>query len=136
MAIFMVVYVVVVFAAVISIFAYTIKKGKERLPEEEGKQPIYEKFCGGFFGTFWIRGPFIRLSVYEDFIVVRKVKAGILKYGEFETEIKKKLLYRVMAIKHKNENIPKRIELSMDTSELEKIHKVLETKNEHVTKGG
>lgn len=44
---------------------------KDRLhPAEEGKKAVYATTCAGIVGWLTYKGPFLRLAVYTEFLVV------------------------------------------------------------------
>lgn len=58
---------------------------------EEGKTPLYTTLGGGRIGWLNYKGPFIRLKIYDEFVVIRYLfKSLVLRYDEIErVEIKK-----------------------------------------------
>lgn len=55
-----------------------------RLAVERGKTPIFQQTSGGHVGWISYRGPFIRLSLYEEFLVIRCWQAVVLRYAEID----------------------------------------------------
>ncbi len=63
-------FVLFVLAVPIGILGSIFIRSRRRHPDEEGLEPIWEGRSGGRIGWLNYKGPFIRLAVYEDFIVV------------------------------------------------------------------
>jgi hypothetical protein len=55
----------------IAVAIYAVKARTFRLPEERGKQPLLERFCGAVVGYAFIVSAGCRLSLYDAFVVVR-----------------------------------------------------------------
>ena len=56
-----------------------------RLDIEKDKTPLHTETAGGRIGWMRYRGPFIRLNIYDEFIVIRySWKSIVLRYDEIE----------------------------------------------------
>jgi len=84
---------------------------KKRAAEEEGKTPIFEARCGGQVGIWFYKGPFIRVSVYPEFLVVAGKEPWTFATGSFTIEAKNRIVGKSYRLIHKNANAPEKIEL-------------------------
>lgn len=57
---------------------------QRQLAVERGQQPLFTQTSGGQVGWIRYRGPFIRLSLYEDFLVIRCWQTVVLRYDEID----------------------------------------------------
>ena len=97
---------------VIGIFVWLfIRKGK-RHPRETGRSARFETSCAGIIGWVTYRGPFIRLSVYDDFLVVACSAPYLLEFSEIErVEAVRFGFVKGFRIHHHNLRYPERIEV-------------------------
>lgn len=56
--------------AVVGVFAFFYYGSEQKLPEEEGLVALFDEQAGGRFDDFNLSMPFVRHTVYENFIVV------------------------------------------------------------------
>lgn len=70
MELFGVVFSIVVFIAVVDVLAFFYYGSERKLPEEEGLVALFDEQAGGRFDDFNLSMPFVRHTVYEEFIVV------------------------------------------------------------------
>jgi hypothetical protein len=54
----------------LSVFAYIYFGGRRRTDEERGLRPVYTEQCGGRFDGWGLTTPFVRLAIYDHFLVV------------------------------------------------------------------
>ncbi len=54
---------------VISIFLVMFILSQRELPDEEGKNILFQTTCSGSYDSIHITFPFVRFYLYEDFIV-------------------------------------------------------------------
>lgn len=74
---------VLIVIGVAGLLSYFYFGGKAKAPEEFGLTPIFEEQAGGRFDCFNLTVPFVRHSIYDDFIVISYGKKKyILKYAE------------------------------------------------------
>ena len=52
------------------VFTLTMVLSSQRDEREKGCTPIYSERCGGRFGLINFTVPFVRLALYEDFMVI------------------------------------------------------------------
>ncbi|MEZ4869592.1 MAG: hypothetical protein R3C14_50170 [Caldilineaceae bacterium] len=71
-------------ASVPVILLSTLIIAQLRLSAEQGKTPIFTQTSGGRVGWLNYRGPFIRLSLYEEFLVIRCWQSIVLRYDEID----------------------------------------------------
>jgi hypothetical protein len=57
---------------------------RQRLAVERGLRPLFQQTSGGQVGWISYRGPFIRLTLYEEFLVIRCWQAIVLRYDQIE----------------------------------------------------
>ncbi len=64
------------FGLVGGIFGFTLYLSHRRIPMEKGLTPIYSERCGSPFASF----PFVRVTLYDDFMVVKMWGADVFEY--------------------------------------------------------
>lgn len=70
-----------IFIIGIGFFIGIIIYSRVKADQEEGLIPIYSNQCGGQFGLFRATFPFVRLTLYDDFLVIKYFpKTLIIKY--------------------------------------------------------
>lgn len=86
-----------------------------KLPEEAGRTPLFEQRCAGSLGPWFYKLPFIRLSVYEDFLVVANFKAHLLRKSDVTQMAQDRaFLQNQLVITHTNPAVPAKIRLYVD----------------------
>ncbi len=73
---------------VIVILGYILISSRRQSGSESNLTPIHKEICGARIGAWNYTIPFVRLSVYDDFLVVSYSKKIVLKFNEI-TKIKK-----------------------------------------------
>lgn len=98
------------FALGMMVWIYLRKDRKH--PAETGKTPVFSEACAGIIGWITYRGPFIRVAVYGDFLVVSCGKPYALKFSEISQLEPCTFLYKKgFRIHHNNPAYPKRLEV-------------------------
>jgi hypothetical protein len=103
---------------IIAFMVYAVKQKNSRLEIEESIEPIYsENSCAGRIGyNRNLAGPFIRLALYDEFLVVSYSKKIVLRYNEIkQVEIAKGLSAGGIKIILKNHKYPFIIVFANDT---------------------
>lgn len=92
-------------------FSYLYIGSKKLISQEKGKVPIYQEQCGGRFDALNLTIPFVRFTMYDDFIVAAYgKKRHIIKFDEIEKiEIKNYILSKGIKIIRKNKKTPYQI---------------------------
>jgi hypothetical protein len=105
-----------IFATGMMVWIYLRKDRKH--PAEAGNIPVFSEACGGIIGWITYRGPFIRVSVYEDFLVVSCNKPYALKFYEISQLEPCTFFYKKgFRIRHENPAFPKRLEVWISNRE-------------------
>jgi len=65
---------------IVGAFGGTMLISYKRHPREKGANHIYTSRCGGEFGLIKLSVPFIRLSLYDDFLVISHWTRTVLEY--------------------------------------------------------
>jgi hypothetical protein len=80
-------------------------------PTEEGIKPIFQEQCGGIFDFFYLTAPFVRLAIYDNFIVIAYCKKRItLNYCDInKVSIKRYVIFKGITIEHSHKDISRRI---------------------------
>lgn len=95
---------------VLIIFFYIIKKRNSLSEIEKHNNPIYTEICGGRFNFSNYTIPFVKLSIYDKFIVISYTKKIILQFEKIDKiYIKKALFSKGLHIEHHKSGIPKKI---------------------------
>ncbi|MBU0597184.1 hypothetical protein KJ641_02575 [Patescibacteria group bacterium] len=111
----------------ILVFGLFYKIRNNRLPEEAGMTPIHQEFCGGNFNYTNLSRPFVRLTIYNDFLVISYFKQILLNYHEIEkVELKNKVGKKGLKIYHNKIGVPKNITLW--SPNIEKIFSLIQPK--------
>jgi hypothetical protein len=63
---------------------YRLWQRRVRDALEDGRDPLYEEVCGGAFGKSRRSSPFVRVALYEDFLVIAYSRRIVLRYDEIE----------------------------------------------------
>lgn len=94
------------------IFAHIFRRKDRMHASEAGKKPLFTETCAGVIGWLTYKGPFIRLAIYSDFMIVSCDKQYYLPFSSI-TKIERKsfLFTKGYRIHHRNADMPERIEL-------------------------
>lgn len=95
---------------IIALFIYFFKKRNSKLDIENNKIPLYSENCGGRFGLINFSIPFVRLTIYDKFIIISHIKKIVLNYNEIiNIEIKRNIISKGLFINHNRNDIPQTI---------------------------
>ncbi len=95
---------------VLIVFFYFIKKRDVLLDIEKSKIASYQEICGGRFNGFNLTWPFVRVSIYDSFIVISYVKKIVLTYEEIDSIFSKRyFISHGIHIQHHKKGVPKNI---------------------------
>jgi hypothetical protein len=123
---------------VVSTLLLLVVGGGRRLDIEKNKTPLHTQTSGGRIGWVRYRGPFVRLSIYDEFIVIRySWKSIVLRYDEIErVEIGKWLgvLSDSVQIVHHKPDAPAYIKIG--TSSPERVKEVIVSRLAATSKPG
>lgn len=70
------------FIVIGGLFSLTIILSAKRDEREKGKKPIYSERCGGRFGLIGFSIPFVRLTLYQDFLVLSCWTRIVIEYDQ------------------------------------------------------
>jgi len=71
-------------AAVVAL-VYRVRQRGVRDALEDGREPLYQEVCGGAFGKVRRSSPFVRIALYDEFLVIGYSRRLILRYDEIES---------------------------------------------------
>ena len=112
---------------IILVFALSFKKRNALLDRERGLTPIHTETCGGKFNYVNFSWPFVRLALYNDFMVISYWQQLLLNYHEIEkVEYKQPLGQKYLQIFHKKTDTPKKILII--TKNAEQIANIINSK--------
>ncbi|HMZ61273.1 MAG TPA: hypothetical protein PL048_21045 [Leptospiraceae bacterium] len=97
--------------ALILVMTYIYFQADRKHPSETGKTPRLSFRCAGIIGWISYKGPFIRVSLYEDFIIISYRKIIMLKFSEISVKKEKFLFNKTLRIEHGNSEYPDKIKL-------------------------
>jgi hypothetical protein len=103
---------------IFSILYFIFLRANKLHPLEYGKTPVYSVRCSGILKGIHYKGNLIRVSVYEDFLVIGYIHQ-ILIFRFHEVSLKKEdyqFIYNSILIQHNHPNYPKDIRLFLMTS--------------------
>lgn len=104
----------IIFPIVITMFTVMIVKSRKLHELEIGQTPLYKGTCSAIIGGLRYTGPFIRIGIYEEFVVISYKKKIVLYYSDIDDIGEKpySLMYKGLGITHHNPDAPKRIVLA------------------------
>ena len=83
------------------------RNSRELLPEEIDATLIYSEQAGGRLDCFNLTHPFVRISCYHDFLVIRYMnKKMILRRGDVINIEKKGFVSNGLSFKHNRDDLP------------------------------
>lgn len=94
---------------VLFIFIRTIVRRNQRGIKENSATLMYETIGGGRFDGYNMTYPFVRLSIYSDFIVIKHNQEIVIKFNEIEAVIELNKFSAGIQITHNNKDAPKNI---------------------------
>ena len=68
------VYSLLLATTVLVLLYYTFEESKKISEIEKGKIAIFEEQCGGWFENLRLSIPFVRHTIYEDFLIITYIK--------------------------------------------------------------
>jgi len=93
---------------VISGFVYFIKKRNIFLEIEKNQKALFTENCGGRFDGMGFTIPFVRFTIYSEFIIISYIRKIVLNFNEIhKIEFSKRLGTTGIHIYHKKLNTPK-----------------------------
>lgn len=103
---------ILIFLIASGIFVYIFQRKDRMHASEAGKKPLFTESCAGVIGWLTYKGPFIRLAVYSDFVIVSCDKQYYLPFTTI-TKIERRnfLFSKGYRIYHTNTEYPQRIEV-------------------------
>lgn len=91
-------------------FKRLIRKRNSLHEIEKNLKPIHVEYCGGRFGWTNLTFPFVRLAIYNDFIVISYVNKIHLLLSEINRlEVKRHLFSKGLHIYHTRRDAPQDI---------------------------
>jgi hypothetical protein len=114
--------------SVIGFFVYLYISASKKHESETGISPIYEFRTGGVIGWIKFSGPFIRVSLYNEFIIISTTKKIKLRYNEFSYKKGNFSFTSTISLVHTNPLFPKRIELFYH-SKFDQLLSIFKNKN-------
>lgn len=72
------------FGIVFSLFTLVYILSGKKTDKEKGLTPIYTERCGGRFGFVQATFPFVRISLYENFLVIRSYGKLTIEYARIK----------------------------------------------------
>lgn len=93
-------------------FLYLVRLRDRRAELEAGRRPHHSENCGGAFGGKRQLAPFVRLSLYDDFLVISFARQWVLRYTDIESvRLVGTCSPRVVRIRHCRQDLPPGLEL-------------------------
>ena len=93
------------------VFAYYYIGGKQKNTIEQGKKAIFHEQCGGRFDLFNLTIPFVRHTMYDDFVVIAYgQKQYVLGYEELKGAFCKRHIFsKGITYLHRRKDLPSSI---------------------------
>ncbi len=118
-----------IFITVGSIFGYIIYCSNKKAAIEKDKTPIYKERCAGKIGKLYYKGPFIRVALYAEFMVVSSTKQFVIQYSNIvNVSEKKRLLNKWIVIRFQEKGRSQELLLS-SINPAALIQKITDAKN-------
>ncbi|MGD2063184.1 MAG: hypothetical protein PVF51_06330 [Nitrospirota bacterium] len=107
--------------AVLVPLAYRIRHRDVRHEMEADREPLHQEVCGGAFGKARRSSPFVRIALYDDFLVIAYSRRIVLRYDEIEhVHLDGTRWPRAVRLRHHRDDLPEEIAIwSMDCRVLE-----------------
>jgi len=88
---------------------------------EDGRQPLHQEVCGGAFGKTRRSSPFVRVALYDEFLVIGYSRRLVLRYEEIEhVHLDGTRWPRAVRLQHRRQDLPAEIAIwSTDCRALE-----------------
>ena len=98
----------IVIPGVLGVFAYYYFGGKKIHPSEENLTPLFQEQAGGRFDGFNLTIPFVRHSIYENYVVIAYGKSHFkLNFDQVsKVEVKRHLFSKGITYHHNLNNVP------------------------------
>jgi hypothetical protein len=88
-------------------YIWVFQKSRQRVPAEQGKTPLYSVTGSGRIGAHAYSWPFLRVTLYEDFLVMAGCfGVAVLRYGDLAGL---RRIWRGFHIVHNKEGEPQRL---------------------------
>jgi len=88
-------------------FLFLIIRRNNKLSKELGLKPVYQENCGGVFDGMDYTKPFVRLTIYNDFLVISYIKKILLYWSDIkDVSVYTGLFSKGVKIIHNRSNIP------------------------------
>jgi hypothetical protein len=93
-------------------FAYRIRQREVRDARENGREPLHQEVCGGAFGKVRRSSPFVRVALYDDFLVIAYSRRIALRYAEIaHVHLDGERVPRAVCLQHHRGDLPAEIAL-------------------------
>jgi hypothetical protein len=93
-------------------FVYRVRQREVRDALEEGREPLYQEVCGGAFGEVRRSAPFVRVALYDDFLVIGYSRRIVLRYAEIaHVHLDGTRCPRAVRLHHHRHDLPEEIAL-------------------------
>jgi len=91
--------------------------------QEQGREPLYQEMCGGAFGKTQRSSPFVRVALYDEFLVIGYSRRLVLRYEDIEhVHLNGTRWPRAVRLQHRRDDLPEEIAIwSTDCRALEEI---------------
>lgn len=122
----------IVLPLVIGILLFMYFSSDKKHLEEENKTPELSFKTGGVIGWTNYKGPFIRVTVYQEFLIIAYLKIILLKYDEFTIQEESFLFRKSIYFQHKKSEYPNPIRLYI--SDKKKFLDLMSLKGVHIIK--
>ncbi len=108
---FLSIFPLIIALPILSLFAYFYFGGRQKDESEVGKEPLFQEQCGGRFDGFNLTIPFVRHTLYDEFIVLGYGKKRlILKYTDITiATLKRHLFSKGITYTHNRVDLPRSI---------------------------
>lgn len=99
----------IVVVGVLLYFQHALKVRDQRLPQEEGRTPVYEEHCGARIErgrNFTV--PFVRVSVYDGFVAIACLdyRRAVTTHDIATFEVKRSIFGAGLRVQHRDTGIP------------------------------
>jgi hypothetical protein len=103
------------FSVAFILFRRAKRKRDELLPEEKGQNLLYEEIGGGQFDWSNTSPPYVKLRLYDDFLVISSLEKILLRYEDIDSvQMDRSGAVRIF---HHDPNQPKKIFFGSESPE-------------------
>jgi len=123
------IYSILIVSSVLVGFYYAFKQSKKISDIEKGEIAIFEEQCGGWIDNYRLTMPFVRHTLYEDFLIVTYIKTSHIVYFDDIAKIKIKNYFISKGITYYHDKNNTYKQFTIFSKSTKKVIDILKEKN-------